>query len=125
MAQENRVRIDLLGRNKAKVTKSSIVEAVKILEQDPNVTIQGTSRELIDKVASKLIVSHVGNEVTMGIVWNDSEDHNAYREEDVAFKLDLNKIEYVPVSVALPNKLAQLIKKTNFVKVEEASDSFV
>lgn len=128
MDQEKRIRIDLVGKSGAKITKSTIVEAVKLLEQDPLVELNGTSRDIIEQVSKSLWATYKSDlvtVVTIGMAWNDVNNGSEFKRTTLEFTLYNNKIDKIPVYIALPQLIAKLIKSTSLVKILIEKDNFV
>jgi len=140
---EARIRIDLKKGGKVSITKSSIVAAVRLLEQDKSVSFP-SSQEVANWTVDHLVANYVplalGNKVMVQIKWVDgsstsvSESRSNASEAEFTVQVHDNTImsasvlgcEGMSVSDALPMLIARIIKKTPCVKVEEKDiDEFV
>lgn len=143
--EKPRIRIDFKKNGKAVVTKSSVVAAVKRLEQSRVVTMQSNSQELINWVmlhlSIKSSICNTGISVDAHLIFSEPLKANIYGVDvplykDVAvcwFQSDnevintsVNGATGVQLQDAIPILLAELIIRSGMVKVSESDiDKFI
>ena len=143
--ETSRVRLDLKGGGRVSITKSAIVAAVRILEQDSTVGIKTSSQELANWVVSHIKATHSTNDegyshVVGKISWAPEVKTTIYglpepiRNSRFAIILDAGKVinatevtsRGLHISEALPRILAKAIRETPNVKVLETNiDEFI
>lgn len=134
----NRIRIDIKSRGRASVTKTSIVEAVRLLEQDKSIRVSIESRELIDHVFNNLKVTYSKDAPTLArvrIAFNAIDFTEGFREctsvlcmdlaENTVLRIGTESCEPQAISEVLPSVLAKLIKQSALCTKSSNIDDFI
>ena len=125
-------------------TKSAIVAAVRILEQDQTVELSKSSQDIANWIVAHIRANYVfceqGTLVTAKLTWvedpsfsmfkstNDIQDSTVQMvvSDKIIVSSSLNKLSGLLISEALPRILAEMIKKTPCVTVKRTNiDDFI
>ena len=142
---EVRIRLDLKNGGRVSITKTAIVAAVRLLEQDPAVNLNSSSQEVANWVVSHIKATHSLNDkglhhVVGKITWVEDPKRNIFGNTEntgcsrfaiiTDGKVVVNATEVssrgLDMVEALPRILAKVIKDTPSVtKVETDIDDFI
>ena len=141
---EDRIRMDLKKGGRVTFTKSAIVAAVRILEQDQTVELSKSSQDIANWIVAHIRANYVpceqGDLVTAKVTWVEDPSFSMFKStndvQDSTFQLvvsdkiiliaPLNLLSGLMISEALPRILAEMIKKTPCVNVKITNiDDFI
>lgn len=140
---ESRIRLDLKKGGRVSITKSAIVAAVRLLEQDTSVEFKLTSQEVANWVVSHIKATYTeveeGFHIIGRIVWSEDPYSrvpvNASGLGHSRFACIINNNVFLKpsrlyqgltVSEALPRMLALAIRNTPCVSIKENNiDDFI
>ncbi len=141
---EDRIRMDLKKGGKVTFTKSAIVAAVRILEQDQTVELKKSSQDVANWIVAHIRANYVacgqGNLVTAKVTWVEDPSFSMFKStndvQDSTFQVvvsdktisraPFNLLNGLTISEALPRILAEMIKKTPCVIVKRINiDDFI
>ena len=124
-----RIRLDVKRNGKVTVTKSAIVLAVRLLEQDPTVELTNSSQEIANWVVEHFTAHAQGYKVSLFLSWVVDPEVNI--SGIVESNVRTASLEFVMDSSFdgadnLPQLLANLIRKAPCVRVKQSDiDDFI